>query len=110
MLTDSQLSKLERIKRYGTRWELVLVTPAGEQILLRYTAQHTRRGIIEQIRYHGARLVELTGAEQFDSLGEWKGRGISLGEYRVRFSGRTQRDAILQGELPYISEVQSCGA
>ena len=31
--------------------------------------------------------------------------GFAIGEWQVRFTGRTERDAIMNGELPYVGDL-----
>lgn len=94
-MTDSQTAKLESLRNYSTRYELVLQR-GTERFRLSYTQRKNRAGMIDAIRRNGAELVELTGAQDFKLE---PGPAAVLGDWRISFSHRTQRDAIKEGEL-----------
>jgi hypothetical protein len=102
-MTESQNIKLEAIKNRATRYELVLQRGA-ERLRLCYTGRKNRHGLIDAIRRNGAELVQLTGAEAFKLEA---GPAAIMGDWRLSFSGRTQREAIIAGELAWFWSGQS---
>lgn len=102
-MTENQNAKLEAIKNRATRYELVIERGA-ERLRLCYTGRKNRNGIIDAIRRNGAELVDLTGAESFKlGSGNCAGPSVLLGDWRICFSGRTQREAIIAGELRWFA-------
>jgi hypothetical protein len=97
-MTENQNIRLEQIKNRATRYELVL-RKAGHELRLAYTRRKNRAGMLDMIWRNSAELVSFTGAQEF-KLGADK-RSAIMGEWLVAFSGRTERDAILAGELPW---------
>lgn len=92
-LTPQQLAKLARIANYSTRYEVELVhLDTGERRLLCYTRK-TERGIRDYIFRHAAEVVTFCGSDRLFKL--------SIGRWRIAFTGRTQREAIMAGELPW---------
>lgn len=100
MMTTQE--KLQRIQNRTTQYELIAIK--GEtRILIGYCAK-TRPGLLGMCRKNGQAVVDLccpTGAENL-MFGKKAAAGATIGEWVVRFTGRTQRDAILEGELPFV--------
>lgn len=101
-MTASQTAELERLKNRATRYELVLERGA-ERLRLCYTARKNRRGMIDAIFRLGAELGAFTGQKEV-RFGH--GATAQLGDWAVRFSGRTQREAVLAGELRWFASSQ----
>ncbi len=100
-MTENQTVKLKAIKNRATRYELVLSSEGSHQKLrLCYTGRKNRSGLMAAIRANGPELVKLTGASDFQLS---KGPAATLGSWRLAFSGRTQREAIIAGELPWFA-------
>jgi hypothetical protein len=101
-LTPEQVRKLERIKFHPTRYEIELVKPDGTAMLVCYSSRRSISGLLRAMRDRWAQIVR---------AGNISGIGYRIGKARaysfengvvIRFSGRTQRDAIMRGELPFI--------
>ena len=98
-LTREQEQKLERIKNYRTRYEAIL-TNGTQSYRVCYTDQHSRRGLVAAIRRNYADVLRITGEETpfvADAGDVFHGN-----EWRVLFSGRTQRECILSTELTWV--------
>jgi len=106
MLTDQQQRQLERIKHYATRYEVKLTLPDGRAMLVCYTPRKSRAGLLGALQSRGeAILAHMPGLPDDARLTYDKAQGFGLGNgARVAFSGRTQRDAIMAGELSYIGD------
>ena len=97
--------KLEDLAHYGTAYELALVnTTTGEKLLIAYTRK-TKPGALKALQRNGRidRIHKVTGGIPL----YWTKRGApkhvicddDAGTWSIRFTGRTQRDAIKEGEL-----------
>lgn len=97
--------RLERLKYYATRYELAAIN-GDTRILLVYSYGRGRRAILESARKHGEKLVALTGRQSID-FAKRASDGATMGDWQIRFTGRTQRDAICSGELPWIGDIRA---
>lgn len=106
MLTDQQQRQLERIKYYATRYEVRLTLPDGRARLVCYTPRKNKTGLLIAMQERGEKILALMPEMPEDSrLTYNKARGFIMGNgASVAFSGRTQRDAIMSGALPYIGD------
>lgn len=105
MLSPEQSAKLERLRLFATRYEVELVHPDGRRVLLGYTARKSRPGLRALARPRVAAIWRWLGVPQ-GSETTWAKRGPEIrvwGGGAIRFSGRTQRDAIMEGELQEIT-------
>jgi hypothetical protein len=102
-MTTNQTIKLEAIKNRATRYEVVL-TNGTDVRLVGYTARKGRPGLMSLIRAHGPAILAVTNLSQSAIFKFTTTREASLGEngWIVKFTGRTQRDAILAGEVESI--------
>lgn len=96
--------RLDRLRDNPTTYEVVVIRPDGRRRLLAYTrrAKHLlRRAAARRARdvaiFVCVRDVVLTNVPKQDAV-----RIIGGGE--VRFSGRTERAAIMEGELPDVRD------
>lgn len=100
-------SKLSRLKHYATRYELVASRGNGaDRYLIAYTSRNNRRGLWAAVTEptRAAKLVKLTGSPEI-TFAKRAGDGATMGEWRIAFSGRTQRECYLEGELPYVGDI-----
>lgn len=96
----TNLEKLEALKWRATRYEAVL-EHNGARYLIGYTAMHSRHGLLKVAQAHGQQIIGFLGvsADQEMTAGKRAADGFRIGDSAIRFTGRTQRDAILEGEL-----------
>jgi hypothetical protein len=97
--------KLERLHNRPTRYELI--AERGEtRILIAYCMRTGRHSILSACRQHGAALISFMGITDQDMITFPKPArlGAKIGDWRVHFSGRTQRESI-QSELPWIGNL-----
>jgi len=98
--------KVAALVNYPTRYEVVL-SNGQTSYLVAYTARKSRRGLMSCIRQHGPailRITELSESARFT----FNGSIAQLGEnnWTVRFSGRTQRDALCtRSELQFVEDI-----
>lgn len=95
------IEKLQRLQSGPTRYELAAIL--GERrVLIGYCARQSRRTVLEACRKHGAAVTKLLGASEIH-FARKVADGATVGAWTIRFTGRTQRDAVSNGELPYVS-------
>lgn len=101
---SKRLDQLHRIKA-PTSYEMILEFNS-EKHLVRYTRRMTRRALVLQVRDRAVEICRRFGWGN-DVQFEWK-KGIHGGHLElstgavVRFSGRTQREALTVGPLEFI--------
>lgn len=103
---DAELErKLDRLKNYHTRYELV-ATSGDRKVLLGYTTRNNRRGlwavVTDESRVQA--VIKLVGTESIH-FAKRAADGATMGEWTIRFSGRTQRECYIEGELPYVTDI-----
>jgi len=101
-LTATQTRQLKRIQLYRTAYELV-ITDGTDTYLVRYSSARSRRALLDNCRFSGQQLVNLTGREEIDYQ-KRAADGATMGDWRIYWSGRTQREAIIEGEHPFIHD------
>ena len=94
--------RLERLKYRATLYELVMER-AGEKYLVLYSGQ-SRDNLLSAVRKHGTIFAKITGSSII-TFGKRASDAATSGDWRIYFSGRTEREAITEGELPFIKEV-----
>ena len=91
--------RLAHLRNRATRYEITAKGPDGE-FLVGYTARKTRRGMLEVMRMYHGNLIHLCDTNEMTVPSHFKAKdGIVMGDWTIKFSGRTQRDAISNGEL-----------
>jgi hypothetical protein len=102
-MTDEQMRKLTALQNYGTRYEAVVIRGDGERRRLGYLGRHSRRGLSAALNTCARDVIAFLGVPEtarVKAVGAW----LAIdGGATVEFSGRTQREAITAGELPYIA-------
>ena len=91
--------KLEALRNRRTKYELA----ANEKYLAGY-CQHGKLNILRMLQKNGeawAKRIKKDDLIEFDK----NGRSATLGSFRIAFTGRTQREAISIGELPWFEEI-----
>lgn len=88
-----------------TRYELVIEHADGRRYLLAYRMRKTRRSMIDCLRDNAAAVLATAGLgdDARFTCGKRVSDGLTIGEWRIRFSGRTQRETRTAGELPAIA-------
>jgi hypothetical protein len=91
--------KLARLKNRNTRYEIVLTNGTDTKFLVLYTAQHSQSGLRAAVRQRYDAILVLTGGEA--PFAAKRSDVFNGNEWRCFFSGRTQREAIIEGEHPF---------
>ena len=101
-MTAAQLARLEQIARYATRYEVTAQRDNGERVLIGYTSRRSRHGLLRLLRIHAEQVITLTGCTEDTMMtaGKRASDGFRINDWALRFTGRTQRQAIIEGELP----------
>ena len=103
--------KLASIHNRITKYEAAAIL-GDRAILIAYCAQHSRNGLLRACRTHGQDMITALGLTH-DSMmipAPKASDGFKLGPWTVRFTGRTQRDAYMGEELPFVCDVARNGS
>lgn len=107
MLTETQQNQLRRLHNYRTAYEVVAENrDTGERLLVQYTERHSTRGLWDALRTRVEDVVRVCGATTATKMPSGK-LALDGTPWVACFSGRTHREAIISGELPWIKEVRS---
>lgn len=90
--------------RQPTRYELI--AERGEtRVLIGYSMRMGRHALLTMAQKHGPALIAMMGIGEDARIEFLKpaARGARIGEWLIRWSGRTQREAVL-AELPWIGK------
>ena len=112
--TDAQERdrKLDRLKNRPTRYELIL-TDGETSYLVGYSVGRSRHSLLMCAQKSARQIIKATGLGD-DAKLVWKSNGVhgaraEMGTpekaWSLRFSGRTQREAISGQEHPFIGDV-----
>lgn len=101
----TQEQRLLRIKNYATAYEVILTN--GTQRYLVVYCRKTIAGIFDSLRAKACkrhlRIGEIVAPNGFHvQAGAIDTTEANLPAWTVKFSGQTQRECILGGELPFI--------
>jgi hypothetical protein len=109
--------KLAQLHNRHTRYEVVVERRSGivrerhvdaQVILLGYTMRKSRQGLLEVCRRNGQQVIDVLGITADDHLIPAKKAADGFvigGSWQVRFTGRTQRDAIIEGEHTFVCDL-----
>lgn len=111
-MENNTMDRLERLQNQPTRYELVL--ERGEiRIRICYSMRTGRHSLLTACQKHGQTIVDLIGMDDKAQMVFLKpaALGAQIGEWRIHFTGRTQRDAIsTRSELPWIGDMGKVAA
>lgn len=90
-------TRLAAIHGRSTKYELVLVHDDGRTLLLGY-GRKTKPGVLAMVHRQAVELSQFCGADYITLAGLPRGTFGKIGPWSLRASGRTEREAIIQGE------------
>jgi len=106
LLTEMQKAKLKSLTSNRTLYEIEMATPSGFKYLIAYASRRSFRGLLDVVRQRGTVILRVLGLPEDTRVErDWAGALRFPDGTIIRFSGRTQRDAIMFGELPFICRV-----
>jgi hypothetical protein len=96
--------RLERLRNRATLYELAM-TRGEERLLVAYSQRKGRRDIFKAVTadHRVGPIMARTGADRIE-FAKRAADGAMMGGWTIRFTGRTERDAIIEGELPYAGD------
>lgn len=114
-MTDTQIKRLTVLQRYATKYEVIVETMDRRKALLGYSTVRSRSRLYTLMRRRGQLLIDVLGIGEKDIITWPKPATMgascetSSGEQyaRIMFSGRTERQAIMEGELSQIGTLDS---
>lgn len=102
-LSAQQHARLARLHYGPTRYEAILTLSGGRRLLVGYSARRSRTGLLNMIQRNGAAILALMPDLTDEHRMTWRTGGFDFGNgARVEWSGRTQRDALMATELPFV--------
>jgi len=102
--TEEQIKRLEGLHNRQSRYEIV-ASKGDVTLRVGYTVRKSRHGLLNTLRRYPESTVPLfcpKGNEMVTFL-KPAVHGCTIGEWLIRFSGRTEREVILNGELQHIT-------
>ena len=107
MLTEEQQRKLAALTNRATSYELVLTHPDGRRVLLCYSGRKSHAGLVAVVRSRADAVAVFLGLSLEKPFGYVREKGKTMirfpGGGTLDWSGRTKRDAIMGGELPFVA-------
>ena len=98
----TSFERIQALKHYRTLYEIVVEHSDGRRLLVAYSSQNSRSGLLDAMRSRGPEIVAYCGLSD-DANIVFAGGGATISDagktWSVRFSGRTQRECIRSGEL-----------
>jgi len=86
-----------------TLYELIAEHPNGKRVLIQYTRRKGVKHMYHALQDQKDYIAQLFGTLNF-ARPETRDCQFVFGDWTVRFSGRTQREAV-RNELPYIRDI-----
>ncbi len=113
---DNRARRLAALQNRPTRYEAVLHHPDGRKHLVGYVTDKSGRGLRSALQDRAKHVAgKVGGGDDLQATPEGKDKirlhspaGEQLGH--VTWSGRTQRDAIMSGEHPYVGDADEPAA
>jgi hypothetical protein len=105
-MTQDTQARLARLYNRRTAYELVAIRD-DRRILIAYSQGRSRHSILAACRNRGQQVIDALGISASDLLmfAKRASDGCTIGPWSIRFSGRTEREAILTGELEYVGDL-----
>src|SRR3990167_3909294 len=88
----------------ATLYELAVWHADGRKYLIAYTNRRVRDALFNAVCNRAEHMRRITG-EASITFAKRAQDGATMGEWKVNWTGRTQRDACSHGELPFIAVV-----
>lgn len=106
-LSPEQLRRVARLHNRHTLYEAEIIRPDGTKALLAYCGRRSKQGLIEALDKRAPHALRFLGAPRHARVERERGSpDVKIeGGGMIRFSGRTQREAIIEGELQYVGDV-----
>jgi hypothetical protein len=95
------MEKLERLRNRGTKYELT-----ADGVILAGYCSHGKMNILKMLQKNGEAWAKRINENDMITFAN-DGKSAKIGRFEVRFSGRTQREAIISGELPWFEDAIS---
>ena len=89
------------LENQPTRYEIT-ASKNGHTALVGYTPRKSRDGLLAMVRKNGARFAAFTGDDNL-LFGAHAADGGVSGGWVIQFTGRTQREALSEGQHPFLA-------
>ena len=94
--------QLARLHNRLTSYEIVAVHADGRRVLIGYSVGKSKNGIYRMMTKNGPLNGARLGLADDARMSGLPASKVQVGPWVVAYTGRTQRDAIIEGELPWI--------
>jgi hypothetical protein len=102
-LSEDQIRKLTAMQNRGTYYEAAVIRADGTQARLGYLGRHSAIGLFTAVRGRPCRVLAFLGLDPNGSIEcdfDKKTKSVKFDDGAViKFTGRTERDAVMAGEL-----------
>lgn len=98
-MTKEQKLRLKEIENHTTDYEVVM-TDGTTTYLITYTSPPTFEMMVRSMRCVAGEINDVAPSPVWE-----RGNRILAGTFELKYSGRTEREAILEGEHPYVVTV-----
>ncbi len=95
------MNRLAGLQNRRTAYELIAEN--GERKVLAGYCARGRAGLLRMIRQNAAAWVAFAGADNI-TFAKKASEGAVIGDWTIRFSGRTEREVVMAGELNFFKE------
>lgn len=95
--------RLKSLKYHATKYEIVATHKDGRKVLVGYTPRKGRQGLWAMVAKNATAWIAFSGEGSL-TFAKRAADGATAGDWNINFSGRTQRDAIINGELPFFAK------
>ena len=100
-LTPTQLQRLARLHDRQTLYEVAAIK-GDRKVLIAYAGRTSRRHMWDILFERAERIskaLDIPADQMFATPGKRSADGFTLAGWTIRATGRTERDAIMAGEL-----------
>lgn len=99
---ETKRAKLESMRNRATLYEMAMIR-GDVRILIRYSNRKGRRSILKNVYDFADKIEAITGTNEI-VWGATQADGATCGEWTIKFTGRTRREAVIVGEFPFIRD------
>ncbi len=104
MMTEAQTRRLASLSNCFTSYEIAFHGIDGHKVLCGYSQRKTRACIAKMLVAMRDAVLPLIDETDAD----WNGRAYTSPTWSFGFTGRTERQCIMEGELPPLASRPEC--
>ena len=108
--TQTTIERLSLLRNYATRYEAICVSADARRALVAYSGRHSFQGLVAAVRRNGAAVAAFLGLDDTAIMSRKGARLAFSNGAMIEWSDRTQRQAIMEGELPWVGAIVAAAA